>query len=302
MNMEKMNKKTLFGLIVTFLALSATVFVLISAGVISLPEKKSSPPEEETSAETSAEDELLKQKYRSIYDENKSVNPDYMGELIFDSGLINASFVQAKSCFKENGELYTFYTEDGKLVTDASDYTGNDVYIWTYWRTGEYDYNDHGGSNFMDYRNSLIDQNIIIYGHHFSTWNDETRSKAFTPLEQLLQEENYAANRYVTIVLQNEIRHYEIAAVYEFDAFKQEHLDKLQYWRVDYNYDDYSDNAYDGDYYRNYIDMVKKTALYDTGVNWTIEDNTVTLQTCIGGHAGELYEIVVLRQISAQPY
>ncbi len=300
--MKKLDKKTLFGLIVTFLALTATVFVLINAGVISLPEKKNSAVDEEPIVETVDENELLKQKYRSLYDENKAINPDYVGELIFDSGLIDVSFVQAKSCFKDNGELYTFYTEEGKLVTDATEYTGNDVYIWTYWKTGEYDYNDHGGSNFMDYRNDLSDQNLIIYGHHFSVWNDETRTKAFTPLEQLLEEENYAANRYVTIVLQDEIRRYEIAAVYEFDAFSEEHLEKLQYWRIEYNYDDYDGSAYDADYYRNYIDTAKKTALYDTGVEWTESDNTVTLQTCIGGHAGELYEIVVLRQISSQPY
>ena len=300
--MKKLDKKTLFGLIVTFLALTATFFVLINAGVISLPEKKNPAVDEEPIVETVDENELLKQKYRSLYDENKAINPDYVGELIFDSGLIDVSFVQAKSCFKDNGELYTFYTEEGKLVTDATEYTGNDVYIWTYWKTGEYDYNDHGGSNFMDYRNDLSNQNLIIYGHHFSVWNDETRTKAFTPLEQLLEEENYAANRYVTIVLQDEIRRYEIAAVYEFDAFSEEHLEKLQYWRIEYNYDDYDGSAYDADYYRNYIDTAKKTALYDTGVEWTESDNTVTLQTCIGGHAGELYEIVVLRQISSQPY
>ena len=300
--MKKLDKKTLFGLIVTFLALTATFFVLINAGVISLPEKKNPAVDEEPIVETVDENELLKQKYRSLYDENKAINPDYVGELIFDSGLIDVSFVQAKSCFKDNGELYSFYTEEGKLVTDATEYTGNDVYIWTYWKTGEYDYNDHGGSNFMDYRNDLSDQNLIIYGHHFSVWNDETRTKAFTPLEQLLEEENYAANRYVTIVLQDEIRRYEIAAVYEFDAFSEEHLEKLQYWRIEYNYDDYDGSAYDADYYRNYIDTAKKTALYDTGVEWTESDNTVTLQTCIGGHAGELYEIVVLRQISSQPY
>ena len=118
--------------------------------------------------------------------------------------------------------MYSFYTEDGKLVTDATGYTGNDVYIWTYWKTGEYDYNDNGGSTFMDYRNNLADQNLIVYGHHFSVWNDETRTKAFTPLEQLLEQENYQKNRYVTLVLENEIRKYEIACVYEFDATKEE--------------------------------------------------------------------------------
>ncbi len=300
--MKKPDKKTLFGLIVTLLALAATVFVLINAGVISLPEKKNSAYEEETAVEAVDENEQLKQKYRSIYDENKAINPDYTGELIFDSGLIDVSFVQAKSCFRDDGELYTFYTEDGKVVTDATNYTGNDVYIWTYWKTGEYDYNDNGGSNFMDYRNNLSDQNLIIYGHHFSVWNDETRTKAFTPLEQLLEEENYAPNRYVTLVLEDEIRRYEIASVYNFDAFNEDHLKNMQYWRVEYNYDDYADNSYDAGYYRNYIEAVRKAQLYDTGVDWTTDDNTLTLQTCIGGHAGELYEIVVLRQISSMPY
>ena len=296
-----MNKKTLFGFIVSFLAICASVFVLISAGVISLPKRNENVPEQSVVEEVDELEELKKQ-YRQLYDENKAINEDYIGEIIFDSGLIQVSFVQAKSCYKENGEMYKFYTEDGKLVTDASDYTGNDVYIWTYWKTGEYDYNDNGGSTFMDYRNNLADQNLIIYGHHFSVWNDETRTKAFTPLEQLLEEENYADNRYVTVVLQNEIRKYEIAVVYEFNATKEEDFMDLQYWRTNYNYDDYDGNAYDPNYYGAYLASIRKAQLYDTGVTLSENDQTLTLQTCIGGHAGELFEIVVLKQISSISY
>ena len=225
--MKKLDRKTLLGFLISFLAIGASIFVLISAGVISLPGRNQKTPQE-TVVEEADELEALKKEYRQIYDENKAINEDYVGEIIFDSGLIRVSFVQAKSCYKEDGELYQFYTEDGKLVTDASDYTGNDVYIWTYWKTGEYDYNDNGGSTFMDYRNNLADQNLIVYGHHFSVWNDETRSKAFTPLEQLLEEENYPDNRYVTLVLQNEIRKYEIVSVYEFNATREEDFTDLQ--------------------------------------------------------------------------
>ena len=299
--MKKMNKKTLIGLIVTFLALAASIFVLISAGVIQLPEQKQEAAPAEVVVEED-ESQKRKEEYRKLYDENKAINQDYVGEIRYDSGLIEVSFVQAKSVYKENGELYTFYTEDGKQVTDASGYTGNDVYIWTYWKTGEYDYNDNGGSTFMDYRNNLADQNLIVYGHHFSVWNDETRTKAFTPLEQLLEQENYEANRYVTLILENEIRHYEIACVYEFDATRQEDYVDLQYWRTNYNYDDYDGNAYDAEYYDHYIESARKAQMYETGVNWTGDDHTLTLQTCIGGHAGELFEIVVLRQISTETY
>ncbi|MCR4634531.1 MAG: class B sortase [Erysipelotrichaceae bacterium] len=297
-----MNKKTLLGLIVTVLALGASIFILFSAGVISLPEKNEAPAEEEVTVPAEDENEKLLKEYRALYDENKAINGDYVGEILFDSGLLKASFVQAKSCFKENGEMYSFYTEDGKLVTDASGYTGNDVYIWTYWKTGEYDYNDNGGSTFMDYRNNLADQNLIVYGHHFSVWNDETRTKAFTPLEQLLEEENYAQNRYVTLVLEHEIRKYEIACVYEFDATSEEDVTALQYWRTNYNYDDYNGNAYDENYYSNYIEAARGAQYYPINVRWTTEDPTLTLQTCIGGHAGELFEIIVLRQISSAAY
>ncbi len=299
--MKKLDRKTLLGFLISFLAIGASIFVLISAGVISLPGRNQKTPQE-TVVEEADELEALKKEYRQIYDENKAINEDYVGEIIFDSGLIRVSFVQAKSCYKEDGELYQFYTEDGKLVTDASDYTGNDVYIWTYWKTGEYDYNDNGGSTFMDYRNNLADQNLIVYGHHFSVWNDETRSKAFTPLEQLLEEENYPDNRYVTLVLQNEIRKYEIVSVYEFNATREEDFTDLQYWRTNYNYDDYDGNAYDPDYYRNHIANIRKAQLYDTGIALSEEDQTLTLQTCIGGHAGELFEIVVLKQISSTSY
>lgn len=230
------------------------------------------------------------------YQENKAINKDYVGDLYFTSNLLHESFVQARSVYDDNGELYTFYTQNGSIVKNPDDYTGNDVYIWKYWKTGEYDYNNHGGSVFLDYRNELFDQNLIIYGHHFSVWNDETRSKAFTPLEQLLLEENYASNKELKLLLENEIRTYELWSVYEFNATDDGWYDKAQYWRYNYNYDDYSDSV-DNDYYQNYIDFVKENRLYDTDVELTTSDKTLTLQTCISGHTGVLYEILVFKQV-----
>ena len=246
-------------------------------------------------------DEELKKEYRQIYDENKAINSDYVGDLLFDSGLIHVNFVQARSVYKDDGEMYQFYTENGQLVTDPSSYNGNDVYIWTYWKTGEYDYNDNGGSTFMDYRNYLSDQNIIIYGHHFSVWNDETRSKAFTPLEQLLEQENYEANKYVTLVLEHEIRKYVIASIYIFDYLDSDHIDNLQYWRTNYSYDDLK-NEIDNEYFAKYIKKVKEIELYDTGIDLSVNDRTLTLQTCISGYTGQLFEILVLKELSVEAY
>ena len=246
-------------------------------------------------------DEEAKKRFRENYDANKAINPDYVGDLFFDSGLLSVNFVQARDVYKDNGEMYQFYTETGKLVTDPTDYTGNDVYIWTYWKTGEYDYNNNGGSTFMDYRNYLSDQNLIIYGHHFSVWNDESRSKAFTPLEKFLEKENYEPNKYVTLVLEHEIRKYVVASVYEFDATVSSYFDDFQYWRTNYAYDDYADEI-DNEYFAKYIENIKREQLYDTGVELTTNDRTLTLQTCISGHTGELFEILVLKELSVESY
>ena len=78
--MKKMNKKTLIGLIVTFLALAASIFVLISAGVIQMPEQKQEAApaevivEEDESQSHSHQDSMVlaqRQKYRSMEQNRK---------------------------------------------------------------------------------------------------------------------------------------------------------------------------------------------------------------------------------------
>ncbi|MBR5755843.1 MAG: class B sortase [Erysipelotrichaceae bacterium] len=244
-----------------------------------------------------------KLRLKNIWNENKAINEDYVGELFFDSGLINVSFVQAKDVYNSKGELYKFYTQNGNLVTNPAGYNGNDVYIWTYWKTGEYDYNDNGGSVFMDYLNELTDENIVIYGHHFSVWNDASRTKAFTPLERLLDEAEYEDNKYVTMVLGDEIRRYELACVFEFNAYDYDAglCPDLEYWRTEYNYDFYT-GVRDADYHRRYLEAIRAKQLYYTGVDLSVNDKVLTLQTCISGHTGELFEILVFKQISVEPF
>ena len=299
--MNKDSKKKIILIVgAVMLALALALGIMISRSYSANEDESDNVPDDtQIITPDQHEQELLQ--YKEEWTAFHNINNDYIGDIIFDSGLLRVSFVQAKSVFKEDGEMYKFYTENGSLVTDPSGYTGNDVYIWTYWKTGEYDYNDHGGSTFMDYRNEINDQNLIIYGHHFSVWNDETRQKAFTPLERLLEEENYQNNRYVTLLLANEVRKYELVAVYNFDATDDYYYENMQYWRTSYNYDDYTDTV-DDSYYDRYIDAVKQHALYPTGVELSNTDKTMTLQTCISGHTGELFEILVLKEISSEPY
>ncbi len=144
----------------------------------------------------------------------------------------------------------------------------------------------------MDYRNITSDQNIIIYGHNYVTSLDPNREKFFTPLEFLMKEENYEKNKYLNVILDGEVRRYEVVYVYLFDP-NSEDYDTLQYFRTAYDYDYYGNP--DPGYYQSYIDNIEAIKLYDTGLKLTTEDITLTLQTCIENSTYK--EIVVCRQI-----
>lgn len=285
------------------------IFVLILLGsifIFPLGNKKEEDKEDQEKFDTS---KLVTTKivdkniprYRIKWEQNKKINDDYIGEIIFDSGLLEISFVQAKSIYDRNGKLYHCYNRDGSLVTDTADKTGNDVYIYTDWKTMKYDLIENGGSVFMDYRNELSDQNLIIYGHQFPSGSnlDPERKKAFTPLEKLLSYENYEENKNVKLILENEVREYELVSAYYFDSTDDSYWEKCQYWRVNFNYDDYAD-IYDEEYFSNYIDFIKTVQLYDTGVEIDpTADKLLTFQTCVSDRTGELYEILVFKQISS---
>lgn len=294
-----MKKKKIIYVLLSFILIASTILGLMYFDIIDIK-----PKQEEIVVEPVNEPEVVieKQEGREKWLENKAINKDYQGEIVFESGIINKSFVQAKSVYDENGNLYHFYTERGKLVTNPGDYTGNDVYIWTNWKDFTYDYDILGGSVFMDYRDSLTDQNILIHGHHFSVQNghDPKREKAFTPLELLLDEENYEANKYVDLILDNQTNRYELVGVYIFNSSSDYDYDHLQYWRYEYNYDDFTD-VIDEDYYSKYIDEFNKKKLYDTGIELTTQDKTLTLNTCIGG-SNTKHEICVFRLIETKTY
>ena len=245
------------------------------------------PTTEEKGPERPQMDPKLKDRWLS----NKAINPDYVGELIFDSGLIEVSFVQAKDIYDRNGNLYSFYTENGNLVEDPEGYDGNDVYIWTNWKTGRYDNgDDEGGSVFMDFRNSLNDQNIIIYGHHFARDWDPQGSKQFTPLDLLLEEENYEANKTLKLVLNDEIREYAVTNVFVIDVYDDY---ELNFMRRNMN-EDFSGNP-DPEFFRDYIEYINRISRYETSEKLSEDDRILTLVTCMQ-HQPELRQIIVCRE------
>ncbi len=245
-------------------------------------------------------DEIHNKELKDLWTKNKNKNNDYIGQITFISNLIDLPFV----CPHKGVEEYNFFDMDGKRVIDISDgcsgreCDGNDIYLKLDWQTMDY---INEGSIFMDYRNSIDDQNIIIYGHHYAPSYDVERIKMFTPLEKLLEKDNYENNKNLEIVLEDEIRRYEVVYVYIYhlDAENYDDYDTLQFYRTNYNYDFYG-NADEG-YYQKYIDKLEKVKLYDTGKKLTTNDKTLTLQTCIT-HKLEEKQIVVCREIERVKY
>lgn len=188
------------------------------------------------------------------------LNDDFVGLLKFNSGLIELPIVQGES---------------------------NDTYLRKNFKTKDY---DEIGTPFLDVNNNLTDQNLIIYGHYVYPEIDDTGTLAFTPLSQLLTEEGYKKNKTVKLYLKDEIRTYEIVAVYYCPVNEDEEIADdglLYYW-----------TNFDEDYFEVYKENVLANALYDTGVDFSFEDSFLTLQTCVENH-NELREIVLLKEIKS---
>lgn len=243
-----------------------------------------------------AEDNKTEKSENSEYQKNKDINKDYIGDIVFESGLINLPFVQAQGTLSD----YEFYAYEGQKVVnynggcEGGECTLNDVYLRKDWKTGNYEL---GGSVFMDYRNSLNDQNIIIYGHLFPRYLDAERELFFTPLEKLLKQAGYEANKYVDLILENETRRYEIVHVYIFDTINDQDYEDLQFFRTNYDYD--YDGILDAGYLSTYEKNMKIRELYGTGLSLSETDDTLTLQTCVDGSDSKV-EIVVAKLIKGE--
>ena len=275
-------KKRLLLPVLTVVAVS--VFLFFISG------NRTENPSDEGSEEIIVPANPMDPRLRKMWLDSEAINPDYVGQIVFDSGLIDLPFVQAKDVYRDDGSLYVFYTKEGQLVQDPTGFSGNDVYIWTNWKTGEYDLYDEGGSVFMDYRNTLEDQNLIIYGHHYARDYDPSGSKQFSALDLLLDENNYADNKSLKLILDNEIRSYEVADVFVIDILDD---DEIQVIRTDPKRD-LSGNE-DLEYENNFYSLIRELSRYDTGTAIEEDDYLLTLVTCLE-HQPQYRQIIVCRE------
>lgn len=253
------NKKTkrLLGI------LSFCVVLLIVLSIVLFTSLKKEPVKEDVINNENQIIEVIEEKkeytdsyYRDFYNSQKAINEDYQGTLFFKSGLIVQPFVKGET---------------------------NGTYLRTDWTNGKYNVE---GSNFMDADCNLDSHNLVIYGHYVFEYLDPTLSHKFTPLEQLLEEENYKDNNIIYLLLEDEIREYEIASITYVQLIK---MGNDYYTEDDFQYylSDYSEPYFDV-----YHEKVKRLEQYDTGVDFTYDDKLMTLQTCTRNRE-DMREIVI---------
>ena len=265
--MNKNNKKKIIvGVVI--IALCTLCFFVIKSFT-------NKPAVDNDSQVVEEEDEIIsKEDIACIeeYDEYEIYSSSFKGVIKFDSNLIDLPFVQS---------------------------VDNDFYLRRNWITNEY---SELGSIFMDYECNLDSKNIILYGHFVYSslevldddGNKLDNSKLmFTPLSTLIDKKNYDNNKYVSLILEDEVRTYEIVSVFYCNLVGEgEDLYPEEY--LEYYLTEYSD-----DYFDEYKKKIKSVEFFDTGVDFTNEDNLLTLQTCVENN-DKAREIVLCKQVSSR--
>lgn len=270
-----MKKKKLIKL---FIVIDIVLIIVACAIVFSLNGNKSNDNpvvNNEAQEETIVVEEKNYDEYIELWKNNKAINEDYLGNIRFESGLIDLPFVKS---------------------------VDNDDYLRRDFETKKYSVL---GTVFMDYECDLNSQNIILYGHNaFSSYDagvDENGKKIdnktlmFTPLDQFKDEKNYEKNKTVYLMLENEIRKYDVATVYyckliEEDGYLLPQED--MYYYLPY---------YGNDYFDTYKEAITREQFYSTGVDYSNKDKFLTLQTCV--EADENLRLIVLcKYISTEFY
>ena len=194
-----------------------------------------------------------------------------------------------------NSDVKCILHFNNDLVHDpVLQYENENYYLYLNWQTREY---QSYGSIVLDSRNhlELDEMNTIIYGHYIYEFRNPDRTLVFTPLARLMDYSVWEENRYVTLLTNNEVRYYEICAVY--DCPLETMADGSQFCMDGLEYNLLS---YDKDYFAVYKENIRKYEYYPTGVEFYDTDHFLTLQTCIENHH-ESREIVLCRELERRP-
>lgn len=260
------------------------------------------PQTETTENEALNDSEKEPTEYVSLVREYNNINTDYVMQIVYPN-LFDLPVVQTFNGLKKSdGTYYTFYSNLGNYVNDnnfndgcdGNACNGNDVYLRKDWQSGTY---SEWGSNFVDYKNIISDDdNVIIYGHHGERSYSGVSNQQFTNLDLLLNASNYKDNQYFYLVKETGVvEKYQVAVVAKIDT---NNSSDLEIYRTNLNYS--SDNQKDGRK-QEILNYFKNKSIYDTGASLNEDDKIVTLSTCVTSN-DELREVVIAKLVESNDF
>lgn len=151
------------------------------------------------------------------------------------------------------GSIYIDGTSISNEILKGSD---NEYYL-RHTKDGKYDIM---GSVFMDYRNNLEDRKLLIYGHNARS----LKGAPFHDLELYVDKSFFNNHQYIDLTLNNESIKWQIFSVMIVPKTSNVHM-KINFNDVEY---------------LEHLNWMKNNSLYDTGVEVSIMNKIITLQTC----------------------
>ena len=156
----------------------------------------------------------------------------------------------------KNNDIVGILEIPNVLKTVVVKHTNNEYYLNHNIRNRS----DVKGAVFMDYRNTLNDKKILIYGHNSTRGNH----LPFVKLDKYLNEKYYKKHKQIYFYTESGTRVYEIFSSYiEEDDFDYVNL-----------------NNYNGLTYLKHINKLKNKSVYNTNINLKEDSNIIILQTC----------------------
>lgn len=148
--------------------------------------------------------------------------------------------------------------ESGLIDLPFVQSTDNDFYLTKNFKK---EYSSHG-TVFLDQYQTTDSKNLTLYGHY--VYNNT--SLMFSPLVKLAEQKNYEENQFLYVMTEDKIRKYQVFAI-----FKYSEADEPLYQNSDFTVESF-------EIYKEYV---QNHRLYDTGVDISIDDKLINLQTCV---------------------
>ena len=178
---------------------------------------------------------------------------------------INISKLQEKY----NNEDIVAYLEIPKVfgtpIVQAKD---NEYYL----KKDLYKKEDIKGSEFLDYRNTLNDNKLLIYGH-----SGKEKELPFLQLHKYTSEEYYKAHKYIYLYTKEEKRKYLIFSSYVENK----------------DYDYVNLKSYSGLSWKEHLNKLKNKSEYNVDVELKDDSKIIILQTCTVNSQGGIYRLVI---------